>query len=143
MTILGQRKSGLGALYSFTLIFSIIVLIYSISLFWVNSFFPILIIIGVGIMATVSICILVAYYKTPKIAITYDGQCTIYVKGQPIKLTDITYVSYRRASAKGIQYKWGSVTISTSLDKYKVSFLENCEMVEKAITKLVYENNQR
>ena len=66
-----------------------------------------------------------------------------YFKTRKGTVKAVNDVSYRRASAKGIQYRWGSVTLSTLYGKYKFGFVADCEEVSKRLTQLVYEEKYR
>lgn len=72
------------------------------------------------------------------IVLTEDGTLLL-PKGETVSLASINDVSYRRASARGIQYRWGSVTISTYSGTYKYGFVANCEYVAKELTRLMNE----
>lgn len=75
------------------------------------------------------------------IVLTEDGTLLL-PKAETISLSSINDVSYRRASARGIQYSWGSVTISTYSDTYKYGFVANCEDVAKELTRLMYDTKK-
>ncbi len=94
-----------------------------------------------GVLFIVSAVILIQYFMIPPIAIIRDERNRLHLpKGITLDPKDIVDVSYRRASAKGVQYKWGTLIIQTVTTKYKLRYIENCESVEKIITKMMYES---
>jgi len=72
-----------------------------------------------------------------------DDNKLILPHGVTVSLYAVNDVSYRRASAKGIQYRWGSVTLSTLYGKYKFGFVADCEEVSKRLTQLLYKEKYR
>ncbi len=77
------------------------------------------------------------------IIVLSDNGTLILPKGVTISLESISDVSYRRASAKGIQYRWGSITLSTYYGSYKFGFVADCEDVAKQLTQMVFEAKQK
>ena len=76
------------------------------------------------------------------IVLSEDGSL-ILPKGVTVSLESVSDVSYRRASAKGIQYRWGSITLSTYYGSYKFGFVADCEDVAKQLTQMVFEAKQK
>ena len=77
-----------------------------------------------------------------RIIVLTDNETLLLPKGKSVPLGTIHDVSYSRASARGIQYSWGSVTISTYSDTYKYGFVANCEDVAKELTRLMYDTQK-
>ena len=97
-----------------------------------------------AIAAIVGLVETVRYLLVPvSIVILEDGDTLCLPKGIRIPLTAVYDVSYRRASARGLQYYWGSITLSTSQGRYKYDFVEDCESASKYLTKLVYDAKQK
>lgn len=143
LSVIAERKEGIGGIYIFTTAISIVLTVLGIAMFAVETVLAIVIITGGVALVGVSIYTINDYKNTPKIAITYnDEYSTIYVKNQAIRLTDIVDVSYRKAASRYYQYEWGSITVKTNSNTFKVNYIENCEQVEKALTKLVYEHRE-
>ena len=71
------------------------------------------------------------------IALTEDNQL-ILPKGVTIPLEAVTDVSYKRAQAKGFQYRWGKITLETRMGTYKYDFVADCEEVAKHLTRQMY-----
>ena len=81
----------------------------------------------------------VRYLTLPNeiIALT-DGNQLLLPKGVTISLESLIDVSYKRASAKGYQYKWGKIVLQTRDHTYKFDFVADCEAVAKHLTKQMY-----
>ncbi len=128
MTVIAYRKSGLAALYMFTLVLSIILIVIGLTK---DKLF---ILAGV-LTGAISLYVLIGYFRTPKEAIRLADEMTLELPhGNRVKLSDVYDVSYKRASARGIQYKWGDVILSTKYGTFKVKYVAECEAVSKDIT---------
>ena len=138
MEIIAHKKRGIGLMYAFTLLLSLFMFLYAVF----SRDNPALIIIYLGALtiAVISLVIVIQYIKTPNEAIIYDeSKNEIRLPSDVIiQVSDIVDLSYRRASAKGIQYKWGSVVIKTITNRYIVRYLANCEAVYKRLIELKY-----
>ena len=85
--------------------------------------------------------ILVQYFITPKVMISVDSNEALHLhNGTVIQATDIVDVSYKRASARTIQYKWGKVILTTVQGSYTFRYVEDCEEVSKKILDIKYKN---
>ena len=81
----------------------------------------------------------VQYLTLPsEIIVLCEDGTLLLPKGVSINIADLIDISYRRASARGIQYRWGSVTLSTRLSSYKFGFVADCEDVAKQLTDLMH-----
>ena len=81
----------------------------------------------------------VKYILTPYEIIKADENGILYLpKGVRIDPRDIVDVSYRRARAKGINYKWGKIIIATRVERYTFDYVEDCEEVSKKLTRIMY-----
>lgn len=132
-TTIAYKKHGAGVIYIVITIIGVISTLAGIvtddSRFWI-----------IGAMLAVTGGILsVQYLSLPSdiIVLCEDGSLML-PKGVSIKLNDLVDVSYRRASARSIQYRWGSVTLSTKFSSYKFGFVANCEDVAKQLTELMH-----
>ncbi len=139
MKTIGYRKGGLGFLYGIVLLMGVGMLTAGITV----MLHPVPIVSG-ALLIVISLIILNGYFKTPYEAICLTDNDTVLElpKGVKINVGDITDVSYKRATAKGIQYKWGSVTVSTLGSSYTVGCIADCEEVAKEITRLKYERKK-
>lgn len=71
---------------------------------------------------------------------TNDQADVVLHQGIVIRPNELVDVSYKRASAKGFQYRFGTVIIQTTGATYKFRYLKNCEKVSKELSKLMYQN---
>lgn len=134
MKILATKSTKIGFLYIFSLVISII--------FSLGGFYVIYLLYAGISVALVSLGIVIDYFCTAKNPIILsDKNQLILPKGIVLELADIIDVSYKRATAKGIQYKWGTVKITSTKGEFKFRYLENCEDVAKTLLKLIYQNN--
>lgn len=141
MTVIGKRKRGICAVYCFCLLASLAMIAFGI-FGELNGERPTISIILGALCAVICFFVIMDYLATPLNAIEYDGQDTIYVGGQAVSLFDIKDVSYKRAKVRGIQYSYGTITVTTkSEDIAVVSYVADCEEVSKTLTQLVYEKN--
>lgn len=135
MKVLATKSTKIVSLYIFCLIMGII--ISFIGFYITYAFF-----LGI-LLALISLGIVIDYFHIAKTPIMLnDKNQLILPKGMILELSDIKDVSYRRASARGIQYKWGTVKIVSTKGEFKFRYLENCEEVAKTILKLVYQSKE-
>ena len=139
MEIIAKKKKGIWLLYVFTLIVALFIpTISTVAPKGNGMAFVILSPIWLTI-SIISIVILVRYKNTPDNAILYnESKKAIYVGNTKIYLNEIEDLSYVRAAAKGIQYKWGTVKIKTNKTKHVVRYVANCEAVCKKLIDLKY-----
>ena len=131
--IVAIRKFGAGMLYvAITSIGLAILLLGAIFGSWPAA------VLG-GAFILICIYLVVDFLRTPSVVawIDGDGELNLGRVGK-IKPSEICDVSYRRASAKGIQYKWGSVTLKTRLGDFKYGYIADCEDVAKLLTDMMY-----
>ncbi len=144
MRVLGFRANGVSVLYIVAAVLSLVLVVLGAIVVSENDYYFIAIIVSGLILFGVSVWTLVDYYSTPKEAIILLNEDEIQIgHGIKVDIDDITDVSYRRASASGLQYRWGSVTVYANGNKYKVKYLEDCERVAKVLTSLMYEKKIR
>ena len=139
MKVLATRKKGLTGVYFLTIFIGLIALVCGIfAPKNSNEGIPLLI-ISLAIIIT-AICMIVDICKTPEIIITYDSDSSIlYVLGNRIYLKDIQNVEYKKARAKHIYYKFGTVFITANGNRIKCKYVTDCENVAKEIYKLSIE----
>lgn len=139
MRTLGYRKKGINILYSMTALSGILVIFLGGILGIENNGHRYFMCLAGLLSFGVSLWILVGYYSTPKETIILLNEDEIQIgKEVRISIHSIVDVSYRRTSARGVQYRWGDVIISTNNSRYKVKYLADCEKVSKEITALMY-----
>ncbi len=140
MEILARKKKGLGLLYTFTLLMGLI--LFSLSLLESNKNGVLLLFLSIAalVLIVASAVIVTQYLLTPNNAILYnESENALYVnRNTRIYISEIIDLSYTRATARGIQYKWGTVTIITNEKRYVVRYVANCEAVCKKLIDLKY-----
>jgi hypothetical protein len=91
------------------------------------------------IVLITSLIIYIKYKKLPDCIILQDTEGCLYLPyGVAVKISDIIDVSYKKASAKGIQYKWGAIILTTRTARYKYGYVADCEDVSKMLTDMMY-----
>ena len=135
---IAYKKQSAGILYIVLTLVGLGVLVAGCAAHYVTAILMgALIVILCGVFA-------VQFLSLPTdIIVLSDDGTLILPKQEVVFLNSISDVSYRRASARGIQYRWGSVTISAYSDTYKYGFVANCEDVAKELTRLVYEAKEK
>ena len=141
---IGYRKDGIWILYILTFFLGIGLFVAGFYLFDPSKeardlIDPIIFcFIGGPFLIVFSIVILIGYFSTRLCAIETDGKILL-VNGEKIAFEDITDISYKKARAKNITYRFGSVIVKTRNNIYKARYIDDCESVSKNITKLKYE----
>ena len=137
-TTIAYKKYSAGIVYIILTFVGVMLLISAIA----EKLIP-MGIIG-GLLTVVSAILSILFLMLPSnIIVLSDDNTIILPKGITVPLDSISDVSYRRASAKGIQYRWGSVTVSTYYGSYKYGFVADCEDVSKQLTQMVFEARQK
>ena len=137
-TTIAYKKHSAGIVYIILTFVGVMLLISAIA----EKLIP-MGIIG-GLLTVVSAVLSIRFLMLPSnIIVLSDDDTIILPKGITVPLDSISDVSYRRASAKGIQYRWGSVTVSTYYGSYKYGFVADCEDVSKQLTQMVFEAKQK
>ena len=137
-TTIAYQKHSAGILYIILTFVGVMMLISAIT----EKILP-LGIMG-ALLTIISTVLSIRFLSLPSdiVVLSEDGTL-ILPKGVTVSLESISDVSYRRASAKGIQYRWGSITLSTYYGSYKYGFVADCEDVAKQITQMVFEAKQK
>ena len=137
-TTIAYKKHSAGVVYIILTFVGVMLLISAIA----EKLIP-MGIIG-GLLTVVSAILSILFLMLPSnIIVLSDDNTIILPKGITVPLDSISDVSYRRASAKGIQYRWGSVSLSTYYGSYKYGFVADCEDVSKQLTQMVFEAKQK
>ena len=132
-TTIAYKKHSVGMMYIILTVVGMIMLIYAIT----EKFLPTGII---GALLTVSGGVWsFIFLSLPSDIIVLFEDSLILPKGVTVPLESIIDVSYKRASAKGVQYRWGSITLSTCYGSHKFQFVTDCEKVAKKLTQMVFE----
>ncbi|MCQ2521074.1 MAG: hypothetical protein MJ105_01725 [Lachnospiraceae bacterium] len=53
--------------------------------------------------------------------------------GKVIPLAQVSFVQYKRAYARGISYRWGTITLITAQGEFTFRYVDNCEYVAQQI----------
>ncbi len=129
---IAYKKQSAGILYIIVTLLGTILLISAIT----AKEIPLILISAVLVLT--SLILSVQFLRLPsEIIILSDDDMLILPKGVTIPLDSVIEVSCKRASAKGLKYRWGSVTLSTYSEKYKFDFVDDCENVTIQLNKLV------
>lgn len=133
-TTIAYKKQSAGILYIILTFFGVGIL--------VSSFTEKLLPLGIigALLTVISAIQSLRFLLLPSSIVVLSNDNTLILpKGIVVSLDSIGEVSYRCASAKSIQYRWGSITISTYSGTYKYGFVSDCEDVAKQLTKLMYD----
>ena len=137
-TTIAYKKHSAGILYIILTFVGVMMLISAIT--------EKILLLGImgALLTIISTVLSIRFLSLPSdiVVLSEDGTL-ILPKGVTVSLESISDVSYRRASAKGIQYRWGSITLSTYYGNYKYGFVSDCEDVAKQITQMVFEAKQK
>ena len=139
MRVIARKKGGMGALYGFVAFIGILLIPLGISQEETALVFA-----GI-VLGAISGVIFAISLSTPKNVISTDDSGTLilhFKNDMELPISQLTDVSYRRASARGIQYQWGKITLSTLSGTYSCDFVADVEEVSKELTRLMYSGNQ-
>lgn len=133
MKTVATRSSVVGFLYVICLLIGIIML----GLGFFEMYF---LIVGI-ILTPISLYIVIDYFKTPKTPIMINEHNEIVLhQSITIKPEDLIDISFKRATGKGVWYKWGTVKITTKTEVYEYKYLNDCEQVNKDLIKNMHQN---
>ena len=134
MDVIAHKKSGVGFMYLVCALLGLIIIGLGIGTHTAFALVPMGLAIG-----GFSGYIFVDYTRLPYDVISIDRESNLHLpKGKVVNIKDILDVSYRRASARSIQYKWGSVTLKTRLGDFKYGYISDCEEASKKLTDMMY-----
>lgn len=138
MTV-GKRSTSVGVMYVLVGVFFVFAVI-AIATSMESEEAGLAILFGI-IFALVEGIILIGYFTTPAKAIILNDDKSITLPGHKvtIPMVEVEDISFKRATARGIQYKWGKVIIKTTSRKYKVGYIAHCEDCAKTLTQKMYE----
>ena len=135
MNVIAHKKSGVGIMYLVCVLLGFILIGIGIA---TGGEGLLLAVAGLAISG-ISGFIFVQYILLPYDVISIDQEDNLHLpKGTIVNIKDVLDVSYRRASARSIQYKWGSVTLKTRLGDFKYGYISDCEEVSKQLTDMMY-----
>ncbi|MBQ3489425.1 MAG: hypothetical protein IJA86_02420 [Clostridia bacterium] len=135
---IAYKKQSIGILYIILTVFGAIFSISAIT----EKDMP-LILIG-ALLLIISMVLSIQFLLLPSdIIILSDDDTLILPRGVTVPLDCVSEVSFKRASAKGLRYRWGSITIFTYSDTYKFGFVADCENVAIQLNKLIRKVQKR
>ncbi len=134
--VVAKKTEGILLMYGFVAFCGLFLIAIGIA----ESFW--LVIPGI-VMAAMAGYNIVGYLCLPYEIITVDNRGILHLpKDVTLDPKDIVDVSYRRASGRGYQHEWGSVTIFTHVESFKFDYVDNCEDVSKELTRMMYESKK-
>ena len=136
-TVIARKKYSAGILYMVLTALGIFMITAAI----VRQFIPIGI-VG-AISAVLGAVMSVRFLMLPSDIIVLSDDTLILPGGVTVSLNSVSDVSYRRASGRGLQYRWGAVILSTYHGSYKYGFVADCEDVSKQLNGMVYDAKQK
>ena len=134
MEVIARKREGIGAMYLFVTVAGICMLVFGIGA--TTLYYALL-----GILLTaVGIYIYAGYVALPTDVILLEqGDVLRLPKGITVNIGELADVSYKCATAKGRQYKWGTVILRTKFGTvYKYGYIAECESVSKRLTEMMY-----
>lgn len=137
--VVGKRSTAVGIMYG--IVELVILIVFPLLAMELPSKEKGMVYVATLILLVTDGITLYFYLKTPPDAIILNFNKSISLPGYDVTLamSEVTDISYRRASAKGIQYKWGKVIIKTQSKKYVVNYLSECENVAKQLTEEMFQ----
>ncbi len=136
MDIIAHKRNGVGVMYFICTLLGLMITGFGISAFPGGIIIVVMGLVVVGISGF----IFIQFITLPYNVICADKEDNLHLpKGKVVSIKDVLDVSYRRATARGIQYKWGSVTLSTRIGTFKYGCISDCEDVAKRLTDMMYQ----
>ncbi len=134
MDIIARKKSGVGSMYLVCALLGFIIIGVGIGTHTAFVLLP----MGLAISG-ISGYIFVDYARLPYDVISIDRENNLILpKGNTVSIKDVLDVSYKRATARGIQYRWGTIKLKTRLGDFKYGYIADCEDVSKRLTDMMY-----
>lgn len=88
---------------------------------------------------------LIHYISIPKVMISLNdkNQILIHNNNTLLNISDITDVSYRQDTGRGIKYKFGTIMIRSTKGDFKFRYVRDCERAAKDILEIINNNKTR
>ena len=136
--IIAKKNLSLIALYLITALLCAATAIYLISLIYRGEATVYYIGMSVAFLLcfAVSVVIAVTVAKPPHIVITYEDGMLHFADGLQCAPHELERVNYRRASAKSIQYAWGTLIVYVRGQKHKYRFVASVVEVHDRLIEL-------
>ncbi|MDE6585806.1 MAG: hypothetical protein K2K80_03905 [Clostridia bacterium] len=90
----------------------------------------------------VSSIILIGYFRTPKEIIVYENGVLHYPRGT-CNVSELINVEYRRATARGLQYKWGTVKLILNDKTVSCRYVADVEQVHGVLIRLMMDSKSK
>lgn len=92
-----------------------------------------------GACTAIIIGVFIDYLRTPMRPFFIDEYDRLVLHdGTVLDMKDVWDVSYRRATGRGVQYSWGSITINSGYGTLKYRYICDCEELTKSLLRLAY-----
>ena len=133
--IIAYKKGGVGIMYHVCTLFSIGLFFASFALWPVG----IICTLAAVVLCAISASFSVNYLMLPSIIMRLDDEGNLILPNNiALKFEEIVDISYKRATARGFSYRWGSVTVKTASESHTYQFVADCEEVAKRLTDDMY-----
>ena len=141
--VIAYKKQSAGIIMMISTFVLILILAKLIELndMTAETLLPILLLSGVtvwGLWDSVRFLLLPS-----ELIILGNEQTLILPKGVTVSLDSIDDVTFKRARAKSVRYRWGSVTILAREGKYKIHYVADCEDVAIKLNQLVRKEQKK
>ena len=136
MKVIAKKKKGLEWLYA---IVAIVCFVMLFAMLATNSE-PLLVILFL-IVGIFSAYIFITHVRTPNDLISVDeatGQIYLHSDDFTVFASNLADISYSRATARSIKYKWGTLIIETGIEKFEIQYVADVENVAKELTRIMY-----
>ena len=135
--VIAYKKQSAGILYIICTVFFLLILAKMIGSTEMTGE-DVFLILSLSVITVSALVLSVQFLLLPSELIALANQQTLILpKGVTVSLDSIDDVTFKRATAKGARYRWGSVTILTREGKYKIHYVADCQDVAIKLNKLV------
>ncbi len=136
MKVIAKKKKGLEWIYGIIAGVCLVMLLLMLS---TNSE-PLLAILFL-VVGIFSVYIFITHVRTPNDLISVDeatGQIYLHPDNFTVFASNLVDVSYNRATARSIKYKWGTLIIETGIERFEFQYVADVENVAKELTRIMY-----
>ena len=147
MEVIARRKGGLVALY--TVVLLVCALLFGIGA-WATATAEDTVPFLVGLqiffgLLLVGIClwVIIGYIRTPEVAVCYEGGNLHFAGKYTCSPSEVTSVNYKRATARGITYRWGKLYVTAGGRTYTYNYIADVEYAHDCILQLMLEARKK
>ena len=134
--VIAYKKQSAGILYIICTVFFILILAKAIESTEMTGE-DVFLILSFSVITVSALVLSVQFLLLPSELIALANQQTLILpKGVTVSLDSIDDVTFKRTTAKGVRYRWGSVTIFSREGKYKIHYVADCQDVAIKLNKL-------